>query len=104
MQYAHTLFASTTACPQCETELDQASGICPACRWDAALASHVTATAPTEDDVSFSERYRGTEYHHLMATINESEEGPGRTRLLLVVGLFGILGLFYFILDSLYII
>ena len=104
MQYAYTLSASAKTCPQCETELDQASGICPACRWDAALASQVTATAPTEDDGSFTERYRGTEYHHLMATINASEEGPGRTRLLLLVGLVGILGLFYFILDSLYII
>lgn len=104
MQYAHRLSASAMTCPECETELHQASGICPACRWDVSLASQATDTEAPEDEASYTERYRGTEYHHLMATINDAEDGPGRTRLMLGVGLVGILSLFYLVADALYMI
>jgi len=104
MQYAHTLQANYTACPKCETELDQTFGVCPACRWDMAVAAQTEANEPEPDDGSFTERYRGTEYHHLMASLQEAEDGPGRTRLMLGVGLVGILGLFYFVADALYLI
>jgi hypothetical protein len=46
-------------CPECETDLDQATGICPACRWDPRA---VVAPAPIVPQMSLTERYRGTGY------------------------------------------
>ena len=47
-------------CPDCETELDQATGICPACRSAPSLEATRSNTLP-KDDISYTERYGGTE-------------------------------------------
>lgn len=49
-------------CPECETELDQNSGICPACRWDPTAIAAAIQPASQEPEMSLTERYRGTQY------------------------------------------
>lgn len=49
-------------CPECETELDQATGICPACRWDPTVAALAARSQVQEPEMSLTERYRGTQY------------------------------------------
>src|SRR5688572_18187142 len=42
-----------TYCPECETELDQTTGVCPACRWDPYLiAPKPTKAAKFEGSIS----------------------------------------------------
>jgi hypothetical protein len=48
-------------CPECETDLDVTTGICPACRWDPTAAA-LEAQAAEEPEQSLTERYRGTQY------------------------------------------
>ena len=49
-------------CPECETELDQATGICPACRWDPTVIALLNQSAQGESELSLTERYRGTRF------------------------------------------
>jgi hypothetical protein len=50
-------------CPECETDLDPGTGICPACRWDPLLSpGALTRRNVRPQDMSLSERYRGTPY------------------------------------------
>ena len=49
-------------CPSCETELDQATGICPACRWDPFVLAAQAEVKPVVRQRSLTEQYRGTEY------------------------------------------
>lgn len=84
-------------CPHCETQLDDETGICPACRWDPLEAP---APAQPEPEPSLMERYRGTEYDTLsaMAPAVAEHRAPGgltKGRLWLLAGvlvLFGIYG------------
>jgi hypothetical protein len=49
------------SCPECETELNQHTGVCPACSWE--RSSYVAQVAPdTQDEGSYSERYNGTSH------------------------------------------
>ena len=61
-------------CPECETDLDQATGICPACRWDPIVAA--AAVQPAEapaPELSLTERYRGTNFD---VTVQQADAGP----------------------------
>ena len=49
-------------CPECETELDQNTGICPACRWDPIVVAKAIQPEPQDAEMSLTERYRGTQY------------------------------------------
>lgn len=50
-------------CPECETDLDQVSGICPACRWDPVVAAATRRPAVgARPEMSLTERYRGTRF------------------------------------------
>jgi len=91
-------------CPDCETELDQSTGICPACRWDPLLASARQPALVAERELSLSERYRGTEFDtYWQATVSQNT-GISRGRAFVIVGLvaaaslygvvLGVLGLF----------
>lgn len=103
MHYATTFTALPMACPQCETELDQSSGICPACRWDS--SQRTMAPSPEAVDVSsFSDRYRGTEYEGEALPTEDVGTDTTRTRLLLLVSLAGVLGLFYIVAQAMYLI
>ncbi len=48
-------------CPECETELDVTTGICPACRWDPMVARAAVAR-DSEPEMSLTERYRGVSF------------------------------------------
>ena len=84
-------------CPECETELDQEAGICPACRWD----PYLVAPKPTKVqklEGSISERYRGTAYD---SQWQEAIASPGAsvsrgrvfviTAMLAVAGFYGVI-------------
>lgn len=50
-------------CPECETDLDPGTGICPACRWDPLLSpGALTRRNMRPAEMSLTERYRGTPY------------------------------------------
>ena len=82
-------------CPECETDLDSATGICPACRWDPQGAIEtsgfriISTTQATE--MSLTERYRGTAYDFstLSAAVGGPRAGVSRARTLVIIGLVG---------------
>ena len=84
-------------CPHCETQLDEATGICPACRWD---PLDVPPAAPPEPEVSLMERYRGTEYDTQQAATSAMVDqrrtsGPTtKAKVLLLIGVLILFGLY----------
>lgn len=84
-------------CPHCETQLDDATGICPACRWDPLEAPPPAAVEPER---SLMERYRGTEYDSLstmapaMMAARHRNGPTTRFKLLMVGGVLTLVGLY----------
>jgi hypothetical protein len=80
-------------CPECETDLDPATGICPACRWDPLLSpGAITRRNVRPSDMSLSERYRGTPYGlavepELLMGAAQASGGISRGRLFVIGGL-----------------
>ena len=74
-------------CPECETELDITTGICPACRWDPMVARAVTAPEENEPELSLTERYRGTQFdiHQQQAAMEGTHVSRGRAFVLLAL-------------------
>jgi len=82
-------------CPECETELDQATGICPACRWDPFLSAARQQVAPTEPEISLTERYRGTQYDlHIASMTEERDAGISRGRMFVLIAAVAAVGLY----------
>ena len=78
-------------CPECETELDQTTGICPACRWDP-MTVRAVAVPPEEQgpEMSLTERYRGTTYDVTLDQMTMDEHhGVSRGRSFVLVALVG---------------
>ena len=77
-------------CPECETELDITTGICPACRWDPLVARTVTAAKEAEPELSLTERYRSSTidvYQQQAALDDAARAGVSRGRAFVVVSL-----------------
>jgi len=74
-------------CPQCETELDQATGICPACRWDPVVVALNAPVVSDGPELSLTERYRGTRYDMTLEQGPMSNSGVSRGRTFVVVAL-----------------
>ena len=81
-------------CPDCETELDQSTGICPACRWDPLLSSAQQPARPAEPEMSLTERYRGTQYDVRLEVASGGFPGVTRGRVFVIVGLLAAAGLY----------
>jgi len=83
-------------CPDCETELDQSTGICPACRWDPLLSTAQPPVQPAESAMSLTERYRGTEYDLGTQYVASSaaSSGVSRGRAFVVLGLLAAASLY----------
>ncbi len=81
-------------CPDCETELDQATGICPACRWDPLIDSIGQPVAPTEPELSMTERYRGTQFDISTQFAGDRQSGVSRGRTFVIIGLLAAAGLY----------
>ena len=83
-------------CPHCETQLDEETFICPACRWDPLAV----APEPEQDQTgSLVDRYRGTQYDSssfdaAMVLPTHKPTVSNRARTVVVVGLLAILGLY----------
>ena len=77
-------------CPECETELDPTTGICPACRWDSDFSKgYSTVRRSGPDQGSISDRYRGTAYDSSVqfAQVVHAESSVSRGRTFVIVGL-----------------
>jgi hypothetical protein len=77
-------------CPECETELDPTTGICPACRWDPEFSlGYSTVRTPINAEGSITERYRGTPYDLSMQFEDamHAESSISRGRMFVILGL-----------------
>lgn len=75
-------------CPECETELDITTGICPACRWDPMVTRTVVEPSSEPDyEVSLTERYRGTNFDisTQQAAVEGTHVSRGRAFVLLAL-------------------
>ena len=90
-------------CPECETELEPTSGICPACRWDAEVPDGFSTVRRTQtNEGSITERYRGTAYDASVQFTDAVRVHPGvsRGRIFVIVGLVIGLGVYGVVLTS----
>jgi hypothetical protein len=88
-----------TYCPECETELDQSTGVCPACRWDPYLiAPKPTKVAKSEG--SIAERYRGTPYDSQWQIVaaDSGSSGISRARVFVITMMLAVGGFYGVIL------
>jgi hypothetical protein len=74
-------------CPTCETELDQSTGICPACRMDPAIAAQLQPAPPVESELSLTERYRGTRFDISNVEVAAQRSSVSRGRSFVLVSL-----------------
>jgi hypothetical protein len=74
-------------CPECETDLDQTTGICPACRWDPVIAATTRPVRAPEAGLSLTERYRGTRYDISAEDAVVRSSGVSRGRSFVIVTL-----------------
>ena len=89
-------------CPDCETELDQATGICPACRWDPMVAKTIAVPQEKEPEMSLTERYRGTTYDVAMEQLASYERASNsRGRAFILISLAVGVGLYALVISSL---
>lgn len=68
-------------CPECETELNVNTGICPACRWDPMVIRPTIRPVEDASGLSLTERYRGTRFDvstH-QAAVEDNSGSRGRT-------------------------
>ena len=75
-------------CPECETELDITTGICPACRWDPMIARIISRPAmEPEPEMTLTERYRGTRFDVASqeAAVDEGHVSRGRLFVLMAL-------------------
>ena len=88
-------------CPECETELDQEAGICPACRWD----PYIVAPKPVKVakyEGSISDRYRGTPYDPQWQEVAASHSvSISRGRVFVVAAMLAVAGFYGVILAVL---
>ena len=76
-------------CPECETDLDPSTGICPACRWDPLISTSLRSVRIEPDaGMSLTERYRGTPYDlSLQSEMAGSHASVSRGRVFVIAGL-----------------
>ena len=72
-------------CPDCETELDQAHGICPACGWDPILSSIGSEHQEWAVSPSDSDRAKDLEAGWALAATKSAP--VSRTRATVIAGL-----------------
>ena len=90
-----------TYCPECETELDQEAGICPACRWDPYLVAPRPTKIPKLEG-SISERYRGTPYDSgWQEAVASHGSGVSRGRVFVITAMLAVAGFYGVILAVL---
>jgi hypothetical protein len=80
-------------CPECETELDITTGICPACRWDPMVARTTEAPRDPEPELSLTERYRGTQYE-VADQVAVEQHSVSRGRTFVIIGLVATVALY----------
>ena len=86
-------------CPECETDLDQSTGICPACRWDPLIAAKVQPAQRPERELSLTERYRGTSFD-VSVGAHAVDHGPvSRGRSFVIVSLVTGAGLYALVVS-----
>ena len=87
-------------CPECETDLDPTTGICPACRWDPYIAATVQqSTAQPEDELTLTERYRGTRFDVSVGQAGDAGSAVSRGRAFVVVTLIAGVSLYALVMS-----
>ena len=74
-------------CPECETELDLNTGICPACRWDPMTVRPTIRPVEDEPGMTLTERYRGTRFDVSSHQAAVDDNGGSRGRAFVIVSL-----------------
>jgi len=74
-------------CPECETELDITTGICPACRWDPLAARANVVESDPQAEMSLTERYRGSTYDVGQQQVAMDEHPVSRGRVFVILAL-----------------
>ena len=89
-------------CPECETDLDPSTGICPACRWDPLISTAVRDVSTVQQpEMSLTERYRGTQYDFsLQSAMVSSHQGVSRGRAFVIVGLIAAVSLYGVVMGA----
>jgi hypothetical protein len=86
-------------CPDCETQLDQHSGICPACRWDPILS--VEPIYGYEPESALAERYDVSDLVANWSTAAASRSPISRSRAVILFGLVSMATLYWVVLSLL---
>jgi len=86
-------------CPDCETALDQHSGICPACGWDPILS--VQPMYGGEPDGTHADRYSATDLEAGWSTTAAARAPISRSRAVVLVGLVAMAALYAIVLTVL---
>ena len=87
-------------CPECETELDQSTGICPACRWDPLISTQLQSVEPPQPELSLTERYRGTSYDISSLDVAARETSVSRGRAFVLFSLIAGTALYAVVLSG----
>jgi hypothetical protein len=93
-------------CPECETDLDPGTGICPACRWDPLMSpGTLTRRNVRPAEMSLSERYRGTPYglaieSDVFGEGAQASVGVSKGRVLVIAGLVLSVGIYGVVLAA----
>lgn len=74
-------------CPECETELDVSTGICPACRWDPMTIRPSVRPVQDPPGMTLTERYRGTRFDVSMQQAAVEDNSGSRGRAFILVSL-----------------
>lgn len=86
-------------CPDCETKLDQHSGICPACRWDPILSFGPLYGA--ESDENLADRYTSADLDAGWLTATATRSPISRSRAIILMGLVAMATLYGIVLSVL---
>ena len=80
-----------TRCPRCTSMLDATTAFCSACGWSAPYL--VRRQAAQSAELTFTERYRGTEYESTPIILVTAGERVAKGRMFVIVSAVALLAL-----------
>jgi hypothetical protein len=80
-----------TTCPRCRSMLDASMALCRSCGWSAPYL--VRRQAAPRAEMTFTERYRGTEYESAPFVVVAPRAGVARGRIFVIMSAVALLAL-----------
>ena len=78
-------------CPRCSSMLDASTAFCPSCGWS---APYLVRRQPARiSEMTFAERYRGTEFESTPLAVVAPRAGVARGRIFVIASAVALLGL-----------